>query len=582
MKSFWAVNKGAVVGLAMLMGFGVVGCGDDPGTGLPGEGPATNGGGGGGGGNPPVTPAPGSRILALEGPNQVELRPSAGTDIAFVLKTSTNDVLIGETIDFATIGDVAGSSIAAQQVLTGAGGRAVLHLQAGASAAQFQLKASAAGANDVFVNIKVASDPFGTLDVTVSYVQEYGVLLATGKVSLLPPQKTCAMIQSTPTDLGTPIRTADLTSFPSTAQFNSLGAGSTFTVVAQGFRQASGLTAHGCVDNVSVPSGQTTTLAIQLHVIALNPLGTYTVDTDYNFTGIFQSMGTFGTVFTEITNAFDDPDDPYLYVAQKVANAIGLGSGTATVLAPIIRQALEPILPSWFQKFVTVARDITSYLTKFHVISKLELSKLASQLTLSGKNSWEKIVVYWRFNCAQGAPPDCGRREIGILSSGISPVEGSFTAAVENYNQLKINQHTVPIAYGQIVMALLNDLLWPALTNGVAHNLGEALQALVNCSSISTRIAASSLGQSLGLTAQSFTQVCTSALQAVAVMIESRINALSLDGVLGFSGTATMLETTGDLLVDKFDPGQFNGSLTFGSSQPRNFTGTWTATRRNP
>jgi hypothetical protein len=581
MKSFWAVNKGIVVGLAMLMGVVAGGCGDDPGAGLPGE-PGTGGGGGGGGGNPPVTPAPGSRILALEGPNQVELRPSAATDIAFVLKTSNNDVLIGETINFVTIGDVAGSSIAAQQILTGAGGRAVLRVQAGPNAAQFQLKASSAGANDAFVNIKVASDPFGTLDVTVSYVQEYGVTLATGKVSLLPPQKTCAMIQATPTDLGTPIRTSDLTSFPSTAQFNSLGAGSTFTVVAQGFRQASGLTAHGCVDNVAVTSGQTTTLAMQLHIIALNPLGTYTVDTDYNFTGIFQSMGTFGTVFTEITSAFDDTDDPYLYIAQKVSAQIGVGAGTASVLAPIIRQALEPILPAWFQKFVTVARDITSYLTKFHVISKLDLSKLANELTLSGTNAWEKIVVYWRFDCAQGAPADCGRREIGLLASGISPVSGSFTAAVENYNQLKINQHTVPIAYGQIVMALLNELLWPALTNGVAHNLGEALQALVNCSSISQRIAASTTGTNLGLTAQSFTQVCTSALQAVAVLVEARIGALSLDGVLGFAGTATMIETSGDLLVDKFDPGQFTGSLRFGSSQPRNFTGAWTATRRTP
>src|SRR5690606_18358743 len=201
---------------------------------------------------------------------------------------------------------------------------------------------------------------------------------------------------------------------------------------------------------------------------------------------------------------------------------------------------------------------------------------------------WDGVALYWRLGCPRegepGYDPACGRNEFSLAAFSdtqfpMDIVEGRFTASIQNFDQLDIDNHTIKINYGKLIIFALNELILPAVSGH--DNLEDAILSFVNCASIADSIYFSALG-TIGISESDIEGFCTGAIQVIVQPVMFVLGALAVDSQLRLSGHAVLVDADDDLRVDRIERGSFLGHFESDGQQGSPFTGVWSAVRQHP
>jgi hypothetical protein len=168
---------------------------------------------------------------------------------------------------------------------------------------------------------------------------------------------------------------------------------------------------------------------------------------------------------------------------------------------------LNDSAPSWFSSTVNITADIYETLRRFRVtgvIRILEAPQVAIDETTgdvvgvlppdAGYQLWDSFIFYWSQGCEDAPNPDfCAQRQpLSAADLGIEAVAGNFTGTVFGSNKLQINQHTLSLNYGALLVAVIERFVLPAIFgnncgdsgNLACDSLELALQEMISCTDV--------------------------------------------------------------------------------------------------
>jgi hypothetical protein len=162
--------------------------------------------------------------------------------------------------------------------------------------------------------------------------------------------------------------------------------------------------------------------------------------------------------------------------------------------------------PDWVRNSVNISADILQSVREFRVRGTMRITEppvididqntgevVGILPEDAGEQSWNDFIFFWRRGCENATDPDaCAEREFGAQQLGISAATGEFTGTVFGSNELAINQHSLSLNYGALMVALVEKVVLPEVFGsecGQSNNLPcdtleLALQELLSCEDV--------------------------------------------------------------------------------------------------
>lgn len=187
-------------------------------------------------------------------------------------------------------------------------------------------------------------------------------------------------------------------------------------------------------------------------------------------------------------------------------------------------------VPSWVKDSVTITQDIYKTLQSFEVTGTLRIKKQPQYTldaeglpTLDGqgrtqaiwtfanddeKNEhiWSKIAFFWRQGCDANSPPSCGRREIdqNLIGGSGTFIKGTWDGAVFDGSMLQVNEHSLTLNYGALLLAVVEKIVLPAIfgTNSMGQpvdSIERLFGMIINCESVADSVANSTTSSVRGI-----------------------------------------------------------------------------------
>jgi hypothetical protein len=523
------------------------------------------------------------------------------------VRVSMNQLLRVKLVDYALGGPAQGAmvrfalrptqaavagdaSLSALSAYTDASGIAAVTFRANtAGDVGYTVDVSVDGAAPVSFELFVANAPRGTLSVDLRY--EGPISVKNLHVRLASGQYTCTQFN--------PVR-------PSTdviAEKTLLGLGSSdvswpnlpeaqrFTVFATADSPEGHLAAAGCLDGIVIVPNQDNRVTVTLHLLSLNPTGTYDSSSVFDFTGAIP--GELGDLVDEISLLFESPgtflidrikDLAAAYVGQLITNAVfGLFEDK---VAEVIDDWMFYESPSWIRDIWTIGQDLFQIVNNLELLATLKISKLTNEYYVQGVLLWDGVVLYWRLGCAEeweaGYDPNCGRNEFSLSDFAntefpMDIIEGRFTASVTDFDQLDVDNHVIKLNYGKLILFALNEMVLPALSG--EHNITDAVLSFVDCEAIADGIYFTGLS-TIGIDEADIANFCTSGIELITRPVTLILSGLAVDSQMRMSGHAVLTDDNDDLIVDHVIDGQFLGNFESNGAAGSPFTGSWQADKR--
>lgn len=503
--------------------------------------------------------------------------------------------VLNEIIEFTLIDDGGGVvSITERQSVTNENGQAQIRFVAGELLETYTVKATHPGANSVEFRISVGDLPSGTLQV--SYVNAgASVYDLTGVETYIFPRShfTCNAFRPT-SQIPEAAYMDEVSSVNRTSTFENLDIREPWTVIAIGKGDRGQLAAAGCVGDVFIRENQTTNTEVVLTLLPLNPVGRYRLTSHWDFTQTLEDSGNVGQILLQVFAAFENPGR---FLVDQIINLVrqflgGIIAGAVEFFLDIfgLDDRIEDAINGFIEGIDFLARirqaglDLRDIVTRLEVLSVLTIGKLGSDFEVRGTDDWLGLAFYWRWNCDENSPEDCGRIELAIdPNSSLGIVLGEWQGRVAAYNQLQINTHTVNLRYGELILYILNEVIIPTLTDGNAHSMMEAILYWIDCPGLALAITGSdgeicAPADIVCVRDDQIAGVCDSVIRTVFGFAEVLLRNLEIDSVIELGGEGRLVEVDGDLLVDEIVDGVYDGWVNFQDSRSP-FSATWSAVR---
>lgn len=453
----------------------------------------------------------------------------------------------------------------------------------------YTVEVSADNAAPVSFELFVADAPRGTLSVELKY--EGPISVKNVQLRLLSGQFTCGQFVPIrpPTDV---IAEKTLLGVADTASWNNLPEAQRFTLVATAESPDGHLAAAGCLDGVVIVANQDNRVTLTLFLLTLSPTGNYDSTSVFDFTGAIP--GQVGDIIDEISLLFSSPG---MFLIEQVKKLAALYVGqfvTDTVfglfedkVAEIIDEWMFYESPDWVQDILMVGQDLFQIVNNLEMLATLRISKLQNDYYVQGILLWDGVALYWRLGCPRegepGYDPACGRNEFSLAAFTntefpMDIVEGRFTASIQNFDQLDIDNHTIKINYGKLIIFALNELILPAVSGH--HNLEDAILSFVDCAAIADGVYFSGLS-TIGIDEGDIEGFCTDGVKLIVRPVMFILSGLAVDSQMRLSGHAVLVDDDDDLRVDRIKDGRFLGHFESDGQQGAPFTGVWWATRES-
>lgn len=219
----------------------------------------------------------------------------------------------GVLIKFELVGDGKGSSLSSASVQTGDDGVAAVTLQAGASAASFQVQASTGGATPLTFDVTVNAANSGIIVVDMAYTgqlayNEFKAYLFHGVACpQLDPFAIVGAVQEAPA----------VTVLSADPKFANVPAGNNYTVAVTAKRQGE-LLGFGCTPSQSVKGGETTDVDVTIYDIPITFSGVYALDNHFDMSGLLPPT------VAGIVHVFDELSDDHAVEGSVAADQWGV------------------------------------------------------------------------------------------------------------------------------------------------------------------------------------------------------------------------------------------------------------------
>jgi hypothetical protein len=214
------------------------------------------------------------------------------------------------------------------------------------------------------------------------------------------------------------------------------------------------------------------------------------------------------------------PDDGVLGDLKEAIDGFlssGFGQAIARDTINGLFENLKDRLPTWAQTGLQVTADIYDTLKRFEVIGTIKITQQPTYATdMNGlpmvspdgellaiwdqptnEQVWENVVFFWRKDCTANSPPDCGKRTLAnaSISSSGTFIKGNFSGFVINGSELHINEHSLTLNYGALILAVVEQIVLPAAFGDPAINSIEALlNKFIDCADLAEGISGDTSG----------------------------------------------------------------------------------------
>lgn len=370
------------------------------------------------------------------------------------------------------------------------------------------------------------------------------------------------------------------------AEFKGLSPTQNYTIVVNGYSAQGAKVASGCLDSgTQVFENQTTNVNVYLDTIDLSLNTTFRARSYFDLGDVANALGTVGQFVKAVTDFADNPAgeliDNYLIKAIEATNMPLAKTIVKAILKTSLGDELRDYINGSLTKNKTVCQvgnfacQIRNIIRTMEFMGDLEIQR-AGQVELRGHNAYDGLAVYWRGGCEtdnQGnyVDPTCGRYPLSTKSLGLKEninfLEGSWSGSIANgYDKISIESHELKLEYGKIAFFLINNVVLPKLAGG-AKNFPDAIAYWINCNAVGKWLA-DKLG-SFGITSDKATGWCKSAskMLGTALGFAAAIGELQkANSNVEISGTALVIDTNADNVVDDIHSGRWSGSMTINTS----------------
>jgi hypothetical protein len=292
-----------------------------------------------------------------------------------------------------------------------------------------------------------------------------------------------------------------------------------------------------------------------------------TIDGNWEIDSAFDIVlptGAAGPLWQSRT-AFDGAADPFEFLWQHAIDAIPPGEvdpyrsilrGAATLILP----QLQRQIPDRYAKLGRFGRDANSLMRRFGLRARLEVGARRASCDYPAK-----LVVHSLTYVAEGRTA-ATVIPFGSLGQPEVVVE-SLDVSVDFRDQtVRLGSHALPLAYGPLMEAALEQVVLPAIDPGVADGTPMAgyLAAWIPCSgkpSLGTMAADAlpvpgDLREELLALAEAH---CPVALQAGADAITASLSAATLS--FDLNGLGKVVDTNADGIADEISGGHWEGTV---------------------
>lgn len=527
--------------------------------------------------------------------NVTETAPVA----VYLYSKKTGDPVDGQNVTFEIIEEAEGVSLSALSGPTGEEGKASVDLRAGTESATVKVRADHPSSNAVDFTIQILPLEVGGLKVKTTNTAPSIMDLVDVEVRIFrDTDYTCDEFrplfeQPEPLDMKSAPRAGESVTFEELTTRND------FLITGIAYGDRGQIAGAGCMDRVPVQPDVTRDVELLLQLIPLNPVGTYDVTSHWDFTEAISESGAVGQTVVRVLDLFENPGQAiYNEIINLVQSLVGgIISGAidtfldATGLDEDFANMINDFIADneALSKIFQAGSDLRDVVANLEVHSELTIGKLSSNYEFRGSDNWLGLTLYWRWDCDENAPADCGAIPLVIDENGeigdLGVLSSEWTGRIVAYDQLQIDTHTMSLRYGRLIIYVLNDIILPELTNGNAHSLSEAFAYWIGCDSLAMSITGSD-GEicALGacIEADQIENFCSSAVSTLFGFADLLVRGLEFDIGLRLGGEGKLIEVDSDGRVDLIEDGVYEGFLESsenGRTSP--FSATWEAERRS-
>ncbi|MCB9598608.1 MAG: Ig-like domain-containing protein [Sandaracinaceae bacterium] len=508
-------------------------------------------------GMPPVDgtdPVPTGRAhLEVVGASSIQVEAGGAVEIE-LRYLDANDAIVPEAlIDLSVEGDAAVGSLAAMTAQTDGEGVAVATLRTEAEGT-VDVVASANEADPARATVTVRPMVFGTLGVTVSYM---GSRPLTGAELGLFVNASCE-------DLARAV--------PSPATVRSVGIGSRteldglaldvpMALYALGIDGADRVAAETCTDvTMTEPNRE---VNVPLSDVAVRVRGPYATVETFDVTDGFPSgLDTVLDIAGGLGSA-----DPAAWLVDLVANhpstpswlRTALGSTfTRSLVASLLGDVLEEIhLPTEIADTIRFGADVNAAFAGLTLDGVLTFSDPDEYGVAMGVHAIQRVRL--------------------PLSDGTEAQHNyetppSADTVVTFGDRIDLDEHALPIAFGDLVETILRETLLSRLP-GAPATMGELVGSYFDCEAIAARLGT-------GTTASLAEAACTVGVTMLEGRVDGAIRSLWDYDTLNLSGSADLVDSDQDYDLDQIADGEAHARWTNESDQLE-FDGTFTGSSMN-
>lgn len=486
-------------------------------------------------------------------------------------------------------GGVDGTTLSALSTTTNERGEASVTVFAGQAATSLIVKASDLSNNQaapIFWRITVVNAGEGGLEITVQYdtTGRYNFNQFSSAQVTLFNNVPCAQIKaSAPAFVGAYESLPPI--YPYTDLDNKVNSASlpmnlNLSVAALIFNQGGAPVTFGCVEGIRPQGGQLIPVEITTQDLGLVFKGVYTALHRFNMIEALQNsdqLGGLGDVFyflRVIGGSNEDLGDEVINTVCRIADLPSIACDIVRgVAGGEVGRILNDQLPPNVRQVLRVVGETLDIVGDLTIVGELEFSQGANEngIFVGNDNRWNRIRFNWDIDCAM---PGMCQREVTFNQLGrhSRSVAGLFDAQERpDDNRVDILEHNFAIAYGNIILGLLEAWIIPL---AYGDGSGNAIQ-LQDFLRINLMGPCDSINMSLGLPADSETCINTLAV-ALDALIRDQVGQLNFEeDALVMSGSFNPIDTNNDLSIDKLDDGRWRGVLDGGLT----FEGCFTACR---
>lgn len=278
-----------------------------------------------------------------------------------------------------------------------------------------------------------------------------------------------------------------------------------------------------------------------------------------NFDLATNAPGKVGDVTRAIIDMTDSPEDPSLWVIERIIDQMPSGTfknvlnSSKGFIAGYVNDRVLDLAPDFVSTMVQVGQDFGQIAKNFGLNEKLDVVKSADGYAATHT----ALGAHFKIDNIES---DHAFADFGVANIVVENVGLSLDAT----GKLGIADHKMNITFGSVLRVGLDGAIIPMI-DPTASNLGQLLQHKVSCAQVGIAVRdaiASVIGY--GGSASTYETACNQGLVAGANLIYSKIADIDSTALeFGLTGTAKALDKNGDKSIDSIQTGAWTGNLSY-------------------